>query len=417
LTAVTGGERVDEVAFAFYTRHVSDVPQRRFALTPEEVLLLNPNTGTLPVFRSRTDAEITLGIYRRHPVLMRGNDNPWRLSFSQGLFNMASDSGLFLDDEVLVAEGAHFDGWAWSTEDRRWLPLYEAKMLGHYDHRYSTYADATQAQLNKGTLPRVSAEEHDDPAVEPLARYWVTEEDVTEALVDQRDPQKRPRWDCGWFLGFRRLTRASDARTFIPFVIPTSAVGDNAWICVSSEARALVGLHAAMSSIAADYLIRQKLSGTTLSAYIVEQLACPTPETFAASAPWQPDAPLRDWIVPRVAELSYTSYRLAPYARDLGDDGPPFRWDPARRELLRAELDGAMFHVYGLERSEVEHVLDSFFVVRKYEERDHGEFRTKRLVLAAYDAMAEAIRTGVPFRTTLDPGPGDGPRHPAQASS
>ena len=38
-----------------------------------------------------------------------------------------------------------------------------------------------------------------------------------------------------------------------------------------------------------------------------------------------------------------------------------------------------MFHLYGLTRAEVEHVLDSFFVVRKYEERDHGEFRTKRL--------------------------------------
>jgi hypothetical protein len=31
---------------------------------------VNPNTGTAPVFRSRRDAEITLGIYRRLPVLV-----------------------------------------------------------------------------------------------------------------------------------------------------------------------------------------------------------------------------------------------------------------------------------------------------------------------------------------------------------
>ena len=71
-----------------------------------------------------------------------------------------------------------------------------------------------------------------------------------------------------------------------------------------------------------------------------------------------------------------------------------------------------MLHVYGLDRHDAEHVLDSFFVVRKYEERDHGEFRTKRLVLAAYDQMAEAARTGVAYVSPLDPPPGQGPRHP-----
>ena len=53
------------------------------------------------------------------------------------------------------------------------MPLYEAKMLGHFDHRFSTYRRCTQAQLNMGTLPRLTDEEHDDPTLEPLARYWV----------------------------------------------------------------------------------------------------------------------------------------------------------------------------------------------------------------------------------------------------
>ena len=78
----------------------------------------------------------------------------------------------------------------------------------------------------------------------------------------------------------------------------------------------------------------------------------------------------------------------------MGDDGPPFRWDPDRRALLQAELDAAMLHVYGLTRAEAEHVLDSFPVVRKYEERDHGEYRTRRLVLDAYDRMTAATARG-----------------------
>ena len=63
----------------------------RFALTPDEITLLNPNTGTCPVFRTRRDAEITLGIYRRVPVLINEakvaagdpDGNPWGVSFMQ----------------------------------------------------------------------------------------------------------------------------------------------------------------------------------------------------------------------------------------------------------------------------------------------------------------------------------------------
>jgi hypothetical protein len=71
-----------------------------------------------------------------------------------------------------------------------------------------------------------------------------------------------------------------------------------------------------------------------------------------------------------------------------------------------------MLHVYGLSRTEAEHVLDSFPIVRKNEERDLGEYRTKRLALNAYDALTDAAVTGVPFASPLDPPPGDGPRHP-----
>ncbi|MGH3182752.1 MAG: hypothetical protein ACRDOE_12730, partial [Streptosporangiaceae bacterium] len=74
------------------------------------------------------------------------------------------------------------------------------------------------------------------------------------------------------------------------------------------------------------------------------------------------------------------------------------------------------FHLYGLERDEVEHVMGSFDALRRREERpqNFGEFRTKRLILERYDAMAEAIRTGEPYQTVLDPPAGYGPRHPAR---
>ncbi len=120
----------------------------------------------------------------------------------------------------------------------------------------------------------------------------------------------------------------------------------------------------------------------------------PSTATFASPTPWQPAFALADWVRPYVLELSYTSWRFKPYAEDLGDTGAPvplgFR---APRAVLRADLDAGFLHVYGLDREEAEHVLDSFFVVRKYEERDFGEYRIKRRVLEAYDRMAKQSAT------------------------
>ncbi len=61
-----------------------------------------------------------------------------------------------------------------------------------------------------------------------------------------------------------------------------------------------------------------------------------------------------------------------------------------RRSQLHA-LRSAFLHVYGLNRKETEHILDSFPVIRKYDERDFSEYRTKCLVLEAYDRMTDAI--------------------------
>ena len=406
LTVMTGPERsVRRTRFAFLMRHISDISSRRFVLAAEEVLSMNPNTGTLPMFRSRVDADITLAIYRRHPVLVRDDDphgNPWSISSRQGLFNMAADAGIFLQPSDLA--DAHFNGWSWTRGAKEYLPLYEAKMLSHFDHRFSTYRGATQAQLNVASLPRPSVKEHDDPDMEALARYWVDEGEVDSKLAGK--------WDRGWLLGWRDIARASDSRTFVPSVLPRSAVGDKFLLAFPEGSDRGSLLHAVWSSMIFDYVARQKVSGASMKYFTMKQLACPTPDTFDSPAAWQSSSKLAEWVRPYMLELSYTSWRLKVYAEDLGDEGSPFHWEPERRALLRADLDAGFLHVYGLDREEAEHVLDSFTVVRKYEERDHGEYRTKRFVLEAYDRMAQAIADGGKgWEPLADPPAGTGPRH------
>jgi len=404
VTIMTGTDRpVGRSRFAFLTRHIPDVPARRFELAPDEVLTMNPNTGTLPMFRTRTDADITLKIYSRHPVLIRDDDpdgNPWELSFST-LFHMTNDSGLFHRPEDLA--DAEFNGWSYQRGRKEYVPLYEAKMLGHFDHRFSTYRRATQAQLNVGSLPRLTAKEHDDPDIESVARYWIERAEVAVRLE---------KWDREWLLGVRGITNMGNERSFVPAVLPRAAVGNSFVVAMLDDPRLGVGLHAVWSTLAFDYVARQKLGGSNVNQFFLKQLACPSPETFDGSTPWHDDCTLSEWIRPYVLELSYTSWRLKPYAEELGDDSPPFHWGPERRALLRADLDAGFLHVYGLNRAEAEHVLDSFTVVRKYDERDFGEYRTRRLVLDAYDRMVKATNNGGSgWQPLADVPAGEGPRH------
>src|SRR5690606_29720783 len=120
---------------------------------------------------------------------------------------------------------------------------------------------------------------------------------------------------------------------------------------------------------------------------------------------WDQSCTVSEWVSTRVLELTYTSWDLEPFARDLGYRGTPFRWDNERRFQLRCALDAAFFHLYGVSRDDVDYVLETFPIVRKNDEKAYGEYRTKRVILEIYDALAKAAQTGKPYRTPLDPLP------------
>ncbi len=110
-----------------------------------------------------------------------------------------------------------------------------------------------------------------------------------------------------------------------------------------------------------------------------------------------------DNIAPRVAELCYTSRDLDAFGQELGYT-QPFAFDPERRARLRAELDAYYAHLYGLTRDELRYILDpkdvfgpdfpgeTFRVLKEREEKEFGEYRTRRLVLDAFDRLAESPR-------------------------
>ncbi len=180
------------VDFMFFARQVEHLTEkeRHFALTAEDIALLNPNTRTCPIFRYKQDAELTKYIYRRIPVLMREprnkqpEENLWGLKF-MAMFHMTNDSGLFRTREQLAAEGFALQGNIFRRGEDAYLPLYEGKMFWHFDHRFGTYEGQTQAQANQGKLPELTPEQHRNPDFLSLPRYWVAEAEV-KARVPKR---------------------------------------------------------------------------------------------------------------------------------------------------------------------------------------------------------------------------------------
>jgi hypothetical protein len=207
--------------FLFFARGVDELadPERRFSLDAEDFERLNPNTRTCPTFRSKRDARINRSIYRRSGVLWRedvGDGNPWQLQIRTRLWHMAEDASFFhtkaqLDSEAWSRVGNHF-----VRAGLVMVPLYEAKMLHHFDHRYGDYADKL-ASSESTSLPEVPVERLRDPEYSPLTRYWVDGAEVRERLAGL--------WTRGWLVGWRDICRSTDERTMVSSLLPTTAVG------------------------------------------------------------------------------------------------------------------------------------------------------------------------------------------------
>ena len=245
-----------------------------------------------------------------------------------------------------------------------------------------------------------------------------------------------PRWLMGW----RDIARSTDERTVVAGVFPFAAVSNKLPVWMTDSEYAVL-LPALMSSLACDFAARFKAGGISLNFYIVNQIPVLPPEVFDRSVPWSSRESVREWLLPRILELIFTAWDLEPFAAECGWDGPPFRWDEDRRFLLRRELDAAFFHLYlpaeddgnwrparrsdGCPRDEtpeqladlerrfptprdaVAYIMDTFPIVRRKDEEKHGDYRTKRVILEIDDEMQQAIRTGRPCPTRLNPRPAD----------
>jgi Eco57I restriction-modification methylase len=364
---VTGRDRpAEEGRFVFFCRTFEDLlnKNRWFELKRADFDLLNPNTRNCPTFRTRADAQMTMKLFRSAPVLIneKTNCNPWHVRYKQGLFNMTTDSSLF---EQSFRSGA--------------LRVYEAKMIHQFDHRWATY--------DNGAVRDCTIEEKMDFTFQAQPRYWVADSEVATILSDWRHP---------WLLGFRLIARSVDERTCIFSILPRVGTAGGPLCNIFSLPEDQPLLLANLNCLVSDYVARQKIGGIALNFFIVNQLAIVSPSSYEARD--------REHITQLVVELTYSSNDLQGFASYFGVEGKPYPWDEGRRAQLRAELDAYYAHLYGLTRDELRYILDpkdifgddfpseTFRVLKEREIKECGEYRTQRMVLEAFDKLAESPR-------------------------
>jgi hypothetical protein len=311
------------------------------------------------------------------PVLIREardgqqERNPWGISF-MAMFHMSNDSHLFQD-----------------TNGEGLLPLYEAKMIHQFDHRWATYEVNARGQAGKGEVASrdVSATEKAAPQFSVTPRYWVSTAEVQQRLADKG-------WAQQWLLGWRDICRNTDMRTLIGAAIPVNAI-DGGFPCMlpNGFTELAPALLANINSLVIDFVARQKVSGAHLKYFHIRQLPILAPDSYTNAD--------RAFIVPRVLDLTYTAHDMQPWAKFLGFDGAPFAFNEPHRAQLRAELDAYYARLYALTRDELRYILDpadvmgedypseTFRVLKKNEEREFGEYRTQRLVLEAWDKLEQ----------------------------
>jgi hypothetical protein len=271
-------------------------------------------------------------------------------------------------------------------------------MLNFWDHRACSVGFSDTAFQRSGSTLETELEQHQNPHYFATPRYWVVESSIKKRLAN---------WNLfAPCVSCRRITSPTNERTMIAALVPHPVVSENGivmFLAVSNlEKCAFI---ANLDSPVFDYAARQK-TNIALGNFVLKQLPVLPPERYT------PD--LLSFIVPRVVELSYTAWDLQPFARDVLDEmGPetwarwfadapvhtspppegqpdtpaPFMWDEERRARLRAELDALYAHLYGLTREELDYISDTFPIVRRKDEERYGEYRTKRMVLEAFESL------------------------------
>jgi len=334
-------------AFRFNPR-VAVAPEElpRFLADPVNLIYMrwrslvrfSPDSLSVMEFQTLRDYELAERIYDNWPLLGEEVPDTWNIRFTRE-FDITNDRGLF-------------------NATKQGLPLYEGKLFHQFD---SFYAEPS---------------------------YWLLEEPARERLIEKYRTNEsdldylKPR------LAFRGISNRSNERTLIAAILPPRVFseGRTATTVIQQNTTIIEQLFVAscLNSFVLDWVLRHKVA-KNINMFFLYQL--PLPRLTSGT-------PYFDAIVPRAARLTCTRDEFADLWHDVtGEDwnDSSGATDSVERQRLRNEIDAIVAHLYGLGRSDFDHILGTFPLV--FPDTPEG-WAKREALLDVYDEWAGRLGLG-----------------------
>ncbi|HKA20105.1 MAG TPA: hypothetical protein VKN18_17585 [Blastocatellia bacterium] len=261
-------------------------------------------------------------------------------------------------------------------------------MVQAFDHRAANVI-VNPENLNRPAQPEPTTDsDHADAEFVPLPQFWVREKFVE--------------WPNGveWSLAFKDVTSPTNVRTMIAVIVPKAGVGNTLPLITQQKGHGHYYaswaplLLANLNSIPFDYVARQKVQGQHLNWFIVEQLPVVPQEHYRRRFKTKTAAEI---VKEEVLRLTYTANDMAPFANDIGYNGPVFPWDPKDRLNRRAKLDALYFMLmFASETPEdvemlrqlATYIFSTFPILEREDTAVYGRYLSRDLCLAYINALA-----------------------------
>jgi hypothetical protein len=317
-----------------------------------------PLTYAIPEVRNAAALEVSQRIYANWPPFGRDLPGlPYR-DFRREV-DMGNDRDLF-------------------TDDPSGLPVYEGRMVDHFDHRAKTYVSG------HGNSAVWHERPFGDPKKAITPQWYVARADIPAKLGDRTNHYR---------VGYMNVTSARDRRSLTAALLPPAVIcGDPVptLLFPAEEQWAYMPILAVLNAFTTDWVARAKLTGAHMTLSVVDSL--PIPRLAL-------DDPRTGLLGPLALRLTCVGPEMIPYWNAMSEYG----WcepvpagvvpgealtDVVSREADRAQIDALVAKVvYEMTREELSFVLDSFPVLRRFEEKNLGEYRSRRLVLEWFDKV------------------------------
>jgi len=329
----------------------------RLSLPVSLVREFSPDALAVMEFANQKDIDIASRVYSRWPKFGdRESGQPYRQYMCE--LHMGNDRRLFSDGPT-------------------GLPLYEGRMVAQYDHRAKGYRSG---RGRKAVWDDLSFEE---PTKSVQPQWRIPENRIPDKCLDR----------CRRFrIGFCDVASPTNERSLVATIIPPDTLCGHKVPTITYLKEfewAYLPTLAVFNSFSMDFIVRKKV-GLTMSFTILDSLPLPR---FADPT---------DQLVARLARpvlgLICTTKEFIPFwnamtqygwcARVPTDSPAPGEFDTEQRLELCAEIEAQVaLGVFDLSRDELAYVLDHFTATKKYDEKKYGDYRSKLMILSAYDRL------------------------------